>query len=215
MVSYIKLGIDRCFDPNDQFYLAELLRKDQGVLALQTTFGEPVEATIYFNSSITNENTIKTAASSKLLLLGTGKEQTTVETGFIINETKKTTGEIPDYKFLQLFIPLTDISFNKYESYSNDKMLVYELPFKQAADPAMQKWIPYLVSHASNDDGVVRIQTDFTEEGPVIRIWFVSTITSVEKIDQILKSKEFTVHYPDKTVKKVKNPFSGMLVPAL
>lgn len=207
LVSFVKLGIDRCFDPNDQFYLGELLRKDKGVLALSTRYGEPVQATIYFDSSLTDENRIKKAISMELLVMGEGSEQTTVETGFVVNETGKTIGKIPAFEFLSMFMPVTDITFNKYESYTDDKMLVYELPFDQAADPGMQQWIPFLVSHASNDDGIVRIQTSFTESGPVIKIWFVDTLTNVEKINSVLKAKELIVHYPDKSVKKINNPF--------
>jgi polyferredoxin len=206
-VSFVKLGIDRCFDPNDQRYLAELLRKDKGVMALHTNFGEPVEATIYFNPSLTSESNIISLASSKKLILGKGSDQRSIETGFVVNEKNKISGEIPAMEFLSLFIPLTDVAFNKYESYTDDKMLVYELPFEQAADPEMQQWLPYMVSHASNDDGIVRIRTEFTESGPVIRIWFVDGMTTVEKINSLLKAPEFTVHYPDKSVKKVKNPF--------
>lgn len=207
MVSYLNIGIDRCFDPKDQFYLSELLRQDKGIVAFSTHFGEPVKATIYYDPTLTNENKIKSVVSSESLILGKGKEQTTVETGFIVNETEKSNGEIPASEFLTLFIPTTDVSFNKYESYSLDKMLVYELPFEQAADPGMQQWMPFLVSHASNDDGIVRIQTSFTEKGPVVKIWFVSSLTSVEKINSLLTSQEFVVHYPDKSVKKVNNPF--------
>lgn len=206
-VSVIKLGIDRCFDPNDQFYLGELLRKDKGVLALSTQFGEPVQATIYYDASLTDKNKIKKAASMESLEMGEGKGQTRVETGFVVNEPEYVSGEIPFYEFLAMFIPTTDVAFNKYESFTDDKMLVYELPFEQAADPAMLKWIPFLVSHASNDDGIVRIQTAFDESGTVIKIWFVESLTTVEKINALLKSPEFIVHYPDKSVKKIKNPF--------
>ena len=207
MVSVVKFGVDRCFDPNDQFYLGELLRKDKGVIALSTSFGEPVQATVYFDASLTDENKIKAAVAMKSLVMGVGEEQTTIETGFVVNEKGGSTSEIPAFEFLNLYIPTTDISFNKYQSYTNDMMMVYELPFEQAADPTMQQWIPYLVSHASNDDGIVRIETAFTETGPVIKIWFVSSLTTVEKINTLLKSTEFTVHYPDKSVKKIKNPF--------
>jgi len=206
-VSVLKIGIDRCFDPNDQSNLVELLRQDKGVIALSTRFGEPVQATIYFDASLTDEDKIKAAASKESLVTGEGSEQTTVETGFVVNEKNKTSGTMPAYEFAGLFIPVTDVLFNKYDSYSNDKMLVYELPFTEAADPAMQKWIPFLISHASNDDGIVRIKIEFTQAGPVIKIWFVNALTTVEKINSILKSQEFTVHYPDKTIKKIKNPF--------
>ena len=206
-VSYLKTGIDRCFDPNDQSYLAEMLRQENGVLALTTTFGEPVQATIYYDKTLTDINKIKAAVSKPTLILGEGKDQTTVKTGFVINEKGENIGTIPAYEFAAMFIPTTDVTFNKFETYSIDKLMVYELPFSEGADPGMQKWIPYLVSHASNDDGVVRMQTEFTKEGPVIKIWFVDKLTSVEKINSLLKATEFVVHYPDKSTKKVKNPF--------
>jgi hypothetical protein len=212
MISFVKLGIDRCFDPNDQFYLAELLRQDKGILALSTRFGEPVQASIYFDASLTDENKIKAQAASQSLILGKGNEQTTIETGFVVNENGKTSGEIPAHEFLTMFIPTTDVSFNKYETYPDNKMLVYELPFEQAADPALQKWMSYLVSHASNDDGIVRIQTSFTESGPVIKIWFVDGLTTAEKISLTLISPEFIVHYPDKTIKRIKNPYKFIIV---
>jgi len=211
MVSFVKLGIDRCFDPNDQFYLGELLRKDKGIYALSTRFGEPVQATIYYDSSLTDENNIRKAVSMESLIMGEGKDQTSVKTGFAVNEAGNTTGEIPAFEFLSMFIATTDVAFNKYESYTEDKMLVYELPFGQAADPEMQKWMPFLVSHASNDDGIVRIQTSFTESGPVIKIWFVDSMTTVEKINSVLNSPEFLIHYPDKSVKRIKNPFKFLI----
>jgi polyferredoxin len=210
-VSFIKLGIDRCFDPNDQYYLGELLRKDKGILAFSTQFGEPVLATIYYNAAHTDESKIKAALTLKSLVLGEGKEQTTIETSFVVNEIGKTNGQIPLHEFFAMFIPVTDVEFNNYDSYPDDKMFIYELPFGEASDPAMQKWIPFLVSHASNDDGIVRIQTAFTESGPVIKIWFVGSLTSVEKINSNLKAAEFIVHYPDKSVKKVKNPFKFII----
>ena len=207
MVNFVKLGIDSCFDPNDQFYLGELLRKDKGVLALSTRYGEPVRATVYFDASITHENEIRKAISMESLVMGEGSEQTTVETGFVVNEIGRTTGEMQASEFLSMFIPVSDVTFNKYDSYTDDKMSVYELPFSQAAEPEMQKWMPFLVSNASNDNGIVRIQTEFTKSGPVIKIWFVNHLTTVEKINSMLIAPDFIVHYPDKSVKKVKNPF--------
>ncbi len=206
-ISFLKIGIDRCFDPNDQQNLVELLRQDKGVIGVSTRFGEPVQATIYFDATLTDENKIKAAISKESLITGEGKEQNIVETGFVVSEKGQTKGTIPSHEFAGMFIPVTDVSFNKYDSYTADKMSVYELPFDQAADPAMQKWIPFLVSHASNDEGIVRIKTEFTEDEPVIKIWFVNALTTAEKITAMLKSPEFIVHYPDKTVKKVKNPF--------
>jgi hypothetical protein len=75
-------------------------------------------------------------------------------------------------------------------------------------DPAMQEWIPYLVSHLSNDDGVVRFKTTFTSADPELLIWFVPKLTHPDKVLKLMREPQFLVHYPDKSVEKVKNPFS-------
>ncbi len=86
-------------------------------------------------------------------------------------------------------------------------MKVYEVPFNEAIDPEMQHWMPYLVSHASNNDGIVRFKVVFTDSDPLLRLWFVQKLTDPGKIRQLLAEPMFLVHYPDKTVKKVNNPF--------
>jgi hypothetical protein len=95
-----------------------------------------------------------------------------------------------------------------FTSYSDDEMLVYEIAFADAADTEMLKWIPFLVSHVSNEDGIVRFLTSYTSEGPVLKLWFVQSLISVDKISNVLSAEELIVHYPDKSVKKVKNPFT-------
>jgi copper chaperone CopZ len=206
-VRFIQTGIDHCFDANDQYYLTELLRRDTGVLAVSTQFGEPVQAKIYFDSGLSSEEKIRELIMAKELIIFNGNKRTAIETGFVVNDMSQTSGTVPANEFARLFIPETDVSFNNFEAYNNDKMSIYELPFGQVSDPEMQQWMPYLVSHASNDDGIVRIQTEFGADGPKLKIWFVKKLTTVEKINALLKSPEFTVHFPDKSVKKVKNPF--------
>jgi hypothetical protein len=41
----------------------------------------------------------------------------------------------------------------------------------------------------------------------VLWLWFVRKLTDPGKIRQLLAEPMFLVHYPDKTVKKVKNTF--------
>jgi polyferredoxin len=206
-VSYLKIGIDRCFDPNDQSSLAGLLKQNNGILALSTRFGEPVEATIYYDPAKTDENGIKSAVTAKLLVTGEGTQKTSLPMDFAVNEKNRTAGAIPAHEFYARFVPVTDVSFNKYDSFPTDQLMIYEIPFAQATDPEMQQWIPYLVSHLSNNDGIVRVQTVFPEEGPTLRIWFAGKLTDASSISSLLIREEFTVHYPDKTIKKIKNPF--------
>ncbi len=206
-IKYVNMGVDRCFDPNDQQYLAELLKKEKGVLGLITHFGEPVEATVYFDSLLTNIDRIKAAITRNTLETGSGDDKVIVETAFKVNAKSFVTGTIKPGNFEQLFFEPVDASFNGYEKVSNDNLFIYEIDFPQASQPSVLKWIPYLISHASNEKGIVRLQTEYTASGPVLKLWFVNTLITPEKIKTVLTSPEFLVHYESKPDEKVKNPF--------
>ena len=207
LIQSVAMGIDRCFDPNDQGNLAALLQGDKGILAFKTQFGEPVESIIYFDPAITTIEKIKNIISAPFFIRGTGNNQQKIETGFVVSKTG-TPQTVPLAEFLTLFFPVTDVQFNNFISYSDDEMLVYEISFTDAADTEMLKWIPFLVSHVSNEDGIVRLLTSYTSEGPVLKLWFVQSLISVDKISNVLSAEELIVHYPDKSVKRVKNPFT-------
>lgn len=206
-IKYVNMGVDRCFDPNDQQYLAELLKKEKGVLGLITHFGEPVEATVYYDSLLTNIDQIKVAITRNTLETGSGDNKAIVETAFKVNAKSFVSGTIKPGSFEQLFFEPVDATFNGYDNVSNVNLFIYEIDFPQASQPNLLKWIPYLVSHASNEKGIVRLQTQYTENGPVLKLWFVNTLITPEKIKTVLTSPEFLVHYESKPDETVKNPF--------
>ena len=99
------------------------------------------------------------------------------------------------------------MSFNKFDTYKTEELKVYRLIFNEAIDPALQQWMPFLISHLSNDDGIVRFKTLFTATDPLLEITYVPTLTTPEKINKLINAPKFLVHYPDKSVKEVENPF--------
>jgi len=207
-ISSIRLGIDRCFDPNDQNLLSGLVMGHKGILAMETSFGEPVNATFYYDSTAANPAEIIACIEQKSLFLGEGAEKTELMTDFAVNSRGRITGSLDKESFLSGLLAATDASFNHADSYKAADLKIYELPFKAGAEPEMQQWIPYLLSHASNNDGIVRFKIVFTAKDPRLRLWFVPKLTRPEEIQQLMNEPVFLVHYPDKSVEKVKNPFS-------
>jgi len=207
VLNYVNLGVDRCFDPNDQQYLAQLLMSNKGVMGMITHFGEPVEASIYYDSTLTTVESIKSAITQKTLEIGEGKEKTSIETSFLVNESHYKTGRIEAFQFEQMFFTPTDVSFNNYNKIATEKLFIYEIDFPQAGQPSMLKWIPYLVSHLSNENGIVRMQTQYTPSGPVLKLWFVDGLISPAQITKSLSASTFLVHYESKPDETVKNPF--------
>jgi copper chaperone CopZ/NAD-dependent dihydropyrimidine dehydrogenase PreA subunit len=202
----LQVGIDKCFDPNDQRYLQQHLQQTNGILAFSTKFGEPVQATIYFDSAIIQPAKIIQSIEDNKLIISKNGEETIINTDFKVIKLTTIT-KVDRNNFLKLFVAGTDTEFNKYANYQSNQLSVYEIDFEQLADPYLWEWIPYLVSHMSNNDGIVRFQSLVSENGPILRLWFVNTMTQASDISKMLTAGELTVHYPDKTTKKVKNPF--------
>jgi hypothetical protein len=110
-------------------------------------------------------------------------------------------------EFLARFFEVRDVSFNKFNTYKAGEFSRFNMSFPAAIDLEMQQWIPYLISHFSNNDGIVRFQTVFTSSDPELVITYVTKMTNPEQIRKMIEEPELLVHYPDKSVKKVKNPF--------
>lgn len=207
-VSYISVGVDHCFDPNDQYYLAKLLYQQDGVLALQTHFGEPVEAKIYFDERQTSSGQIKEAIEQKQIDLGEGDAKVIQKIDFVVRARNPKPDIIPVSEFLKLFFDETDITFNFYENYRPEQLREWQVSFPQAADPAMQEWIPYLISHCSNDDGIVRFSILLTDGGPLLKLVYVKSLTSPEKILELLTKRKLQVHFPDGKTEEADNLFT-------
>ncbi|NTW24522.1 MAG: hypothetical protein HGA37_07480, partial [Lentimicrobium sp.] len=61
--------------------------------------------------------------------------------------------------------------------------------------------------HISNDDGVVKFSTLFTDGGMKLRLIFVPALTSKEKIIVQLNQPEMNVHMSDGKTQVIKNPY--------
>lgn len=206
-ISFVEMHINNCFDVNDQSYLAEKLYSLSGVLALTTEYGEPVKATVYFDPSLQNVEKIKQTIEQQHFETGSGNQKISFDTDFKVMSPENITGNISNTDFLKKFFEEYQITFNNFDKYSTSELEQFSLPFHQAIDTKMQQWIPYLISHCSNDDGIVGFSTSFSELGVQLSLTYVGKMTSPSKIKDILNSKELLVHYPDKHTEKVDNPF--------
>ena len=206
-ISFVTLGIDHCFDPNDQYLLADLMSLHKGILAMETSYGEPVKATFYYDSTLTQPAKIEAWIGQKSVVFGEGEEQVEQDLDFIVNKDHSDAGSITKEEFLATYFEAVDVSFNKYDTYKAEQLKVYRIEFPEAIDPAMPEWMPFLISHLSNDDGIVRFRTQFTATEPLLEITFDPSLTTPDKIIKLMKAPKFLVHYPDKSVKEVENPF--------
>lgn len=206
-LSVLTVHIKRFFDKYDAANLKKLLELQKGVIGLETKYGEPVIALVYYDSKYTDAEKIKKAISSKEFSYDGGENKVIVNVDFeVVADAGKQ--ELIDRKtFLKkMFVPYFD-DFNSYRKYTKDQLQIFEIPIVQIEDPMEAEWIPYLESHISRDNGVVAIETKYDKDIPVGRIYFVTTLTDSAKIYNSLLVDSFKVKYESGAYGFVKNPY--------
>ena len=104
-----------------------------------------------------------------------------------------------------MFTPF-ESSFNQRKTYTDEVLKTYQLPMGN--NRALQNRYSYLVSHLSNDDGVVGFQTLLDSAYlEIAEIVYVDTMTTVGNIQKALLNDSLTITYSNGRVGKVKNMF--------
>ena len=115
---------------------------------------------------------------------------------------------ISQMQFIKLMYEPVDERFNGFDSIPAANLEICQFPFPQAINQDLQEWIPYLVSHSSNDGGIVRFQTLFEGTEPELRIWYIKGRTNSSSILKLINQPQIKVYYPDGTSRDFKNHFS-------
>ncbi|MDP2422942.1 MAG: 4Fe-4S binding protein [Bacteroidales bacterium] len=207
MLSVADIGIDRFFDSNDAFLLSEMLNKMPGVYGFETLFGEPVHARIYFNSNLLTISQVCSLIEAGEVTYMSGEEQITEDTEFRVGYVELEISAITVSDYLRKSFKPYDLTFNEFEKYAAGELQLFQVPFPQAVRTDKQSRFPVLMSHLSNDDGIVRFKVEWVDEIPVLKILYVSAITNADRIKVLLNAKQLMVHYPDGSTREFENPF--------
>ena len=207
-VSTLEAGISNFFDTTDEYFLLGKLRSEKGVLGMSTSFGEPVKAVLYYDAAKVSPDRIKQLIEEKEEMSLPGGSNGTKEVHFKVAYLKSVTEKMPLMQFMKAVFEPSDISFNGFDSIPAKELAICQLAFPQAVKPEFREWVPFLLSHSSNDNGVVRFQTMFSDDLPVLRIWYVKNRTNPESIIKLLNANQLKVYYPDGSYKLFKNLFT-------
>jgi polyferredoxin len=206
-IAVVEMGINNFFDTNDEYFLAGKLKMEKGILGIATSFGEPVKASIYYDPLQLKPEKIKHLIEERDERSMPGKTNEMKFSQFSVSYIKNV-DNLSLMQFMKLMYVPVDEKFNGFDSIPASNLEICQLPFPQAVKQEMQEWIPYLVSHSSNDNGIVRFQTLFTGDLPELRIWYVKKLTNSSSILQLLNRPQLKVYYPDRSSKEFKNLFS-------
>lgn len=207
-VAVVEVGINNFFDTNDEYFLLGKLRSEKGILGMSTSFGEPVKAIFYYDPARVSSDRIRQLIEGKEERSLSGKSNGTQMVHFTVAYMKSATEKMPLMQFMKAVYEPVDVSFNGFDSIPAANLAICQLPFPQAIKAEYKDWVPFLLSHSSNDNGVVRFQAMFSDDLPVLRIWYVKNHTNKESILKLLNVPQLKVYYPDGTHKYFKNVFT-------
>lgn len=206
-ISIVEAAIDQFFDPNDAFLLAQKFKQTEGILAVQTQFGEPVHALIYYDSDKITIQKIKEIIENKKVEWEIDGEYFAAKTNFIASSVSPISSiSLKDY-LATLYEPV-DMAFNNFSDYTENQLETVIHSFPQAANPDLTDMHYYLLSHVSNNMAVVSFKINPTNEGFYLEIKYVKGKTDDNEILKILNDKSLKVHLSDGTSETVNNPYN-------
>lgn len=201
-----EVGIEKLFDRVDQVNLVRALQQNDNIFGVETRFGEPVMAKIFYDAdSITVQDIKNTIEVDKIEYKLAGKPRV-AELDFECEDEGEMTGTIEIETFKKQMFPGVDQRFNKYSKMDEQTLKVYEIGMPDAGNSQIRRRMQYLISHISADSGIVRYKTVYTER-PVARIYFNPEWVDTAKIHSMLIPDSLTYFKRDNTTGKTPNIF--------
>ena len=206
-VAEVEIGIVNFFDTSDEYFLAGKLKMEKGILGMSTSFGEPVKASLYYAPTQITPERIKQLIEERGESAMPGKANGKEEANFTVAYLKNAE-QLSVLQFMKIIYEPVDVAFNGFDSIPASNLEICQFLFPQAINPDLQEWIPYLVSHSSNDNGIVKFQTLFNDSFPELRIWYVKGLSNSSSILRLLNQSKLKVYYPDGSDKIFENRFT-------
>ncbi len=198
--------LENFFDPYDFNYLSVLLRQNTEAVGLQIEFGCPVNVFIYFpENTEVDENELIELLESKSVTYESGGKPVTVNIDYEVVKTPEFSLITREEYITLLFEPYV-AKFNNHETYDSLVIETYRLPMGKNA--TLKNRFPYIVSHLSNDNGIIEFRTQLNNEyKQVIDINYVDSMTNPGAIYEMLTSDSLYFTYRSGDKGSIENMF--------
>jgi len=206
-VVYYTLTIDKFFDPLDATYLQHLLDQKTEAVGYQSEVACPVIVRIYFPAGKEpDRETLVKAIESKNLSFSVNETEFNVKLPYKVMTFEEETGRLTPQEFArEMFMP-TQSFFNDSQHYSGE--VLKGMPVRLGENAKLSQRYSYLISHLSNDGGIVGFETSLDDTGAeMMTVWYVDTLTTPAVIFGALSADSLLLHYADGTLGTAPNPF--------
>ncbi|MHC1732701.1 MAG: 4Fe-4S binding protein [Bacteroidales bacterium] len=206
-VVYYTLTIDKFFDPLDATYLQYLLEQKTEAVGYQSDFACPVIVRIFFPAGKEPDRAALTEAiESKNLRFTVNENEFNVKLPYKVITFEETASTLSREDYIrEMFMP-TQSYFNEYQTYTPE--VLKGLTVKLGENAKLKQRYNFLISHLSNDSGVVAFETSLDESGEeMLTLWYVDSLTAPDRIFGALSADSLLLHYGDGSTGTVPNPF--------
>ena len=204
-VYVVSLKLENFFDSYDFNYLSYLLKQKTNAVGLISEFDCPVIVKIYFPAEVENKEELLSIIESETLTFETQNGPTTVELKYEISG-KPEYLSISRGEYIKTLFPPFEMTFNTKSDYTNDVVDTFLLTLGK--NRLLRNRFSYMVSHLSNDDGVVKFTTKLDEnDKEIAEISYIDSMTTIEKIKAALLTDTLTISYSNGKKGKVENMF--------
>lgn len=201
----VSLKLENFFDSYDFSYLSILLKQKTNAVGVISEFDCPVIVKIYFPSEIENREELLSIIESETLTYEIKSGEKTVELKYEISG-KPEYFTISRGEYISTLFSSYQKDFNHKNNYTDDVIEIYQLPLGK--NNRLRNRFSYIVSHLSNDDGVIEFKTKLDKNYKEIAdISFVDSMTTIENIKTALLSDTLIISYSSGKKGKVKNMF--------
>lgn len=201
----VSLKLENFFDSFDFSYLSLLLKQKTNAVGVISEFDCPVIVKIYFPAEIVNKEELLSIIESETLTYELKSGTKTVELKYDISGNPEYFTISREEYIYTLFTPYKN-NFNHKNNYTDDVIKTFLLPLGE--NIKLKNRFSYIVSHLSNDYGVVEFETELNKNyKEIAKISYVDTITTIENIKAALLSDTLTISYSSGEKGKVINMF--------
>ncbi len=201
----VSLKLENFFDSFDFSYLSILLQQKTNAVGIISEFDCPVIVKIYFPEEIKDKDELRSIIESATLTYNTTNGPTTVDLKFKVSGNPKYY-TVSKGEYIENMFTAFEKSFNHKNDYTNDVIETYYLPLGK--NRALRNKFSYIVSHLSNDDGIVGFRTKLDDNlKEVAEISYIDSITNITNITNALLSDSLNVSYSNGKKGKVGNMF--------
>lgn len=206
VLNEVTIQLDKFFDAYDFNYLSQHLKQETTAVGLVTEYGCPVIVHIYFlPSDEIDESELTEILEAKTLTYPTKDGSKTVDLKYVvIGDYTYDTISIREYLNM-LFKPYVQ-SFNGKNNFSEEVIKTYQTPMGK--NQAFANKLTYLVSHLSNNEGIVELRTLLDSEfNQMVEVSYIDTMTNANEVYNLLISDTLYFTYRDGNTGKVLNMF--------